>query len=44
MEKQNYKSPTVQIIDFSEQVQTLEANASQPYVDGTSVLVSWLIG
>jgi len=45
MKKLSYSAPDVQVIEFSEQVNTTElATTSDPNVDGTSVLVSWLIG
>ena len=45
MEKKIYTAPEVQLIEFSEQVSTGElAKTSDPSIDGTSVLVSWLIG
>lgn len=45
MEKRHYLTPQVQIIELSEQVGTAElTTTSDPNKDGTSVLVSWLIG
>lgn len=45
MKKKNYHAPEIQVIEFSEQVSTAElATTSDPNKDGTSVLVSWLIG
>ena len=45
MEKKFYLAPELQVIEFSEQVSTAELpTTSNPNVDGTSVLVSWLIG
>lgn len=45
MEKKFYTAPEFQVIEFSEQVSTAElTTTSDPNKDGTSVLVSWLIG
>lgn len=45
MKKKIYTSPEIQVIELSEHVSTAElATTSDPNKDGTSVLVSWLIG
>ena len=45
MKKKTYIEPVVQILEFTEQVMTYDLpKTSNPEVDGTSVLVSWLIG
>ena len=43
MKKQKYVSPEIEMINLAEEVQTL-TTTSNPDIDGTSVLVSWLIG
>jgi len=43
MKKQNYVAPEIEIINLAQEVQTLDTT-SNPDIDGTSVLVSWLIG
>lgn len=45
MKKKIYTSPELQVIELSEQVSTTGlVTTSDPNKDGTSVLVSWLIG